>query len=122
MRISSITDISKVSPIFRDTFIYEYVGDVVNPNAFKKRMRDYAQEGIRHFYFMMLQKDEVSQFAFVVRHLRLSPSLSMQQRMEVLVASQTTVVIQTATLQSGPLEITSEWEFLPNGTYRDTRN
>jgi len=23
-------------------------------------MRDYAQEGIQHFYFMMLQKDEVS--------------------------------------------------------------
>lgn len=25
-----------------------------------KRMREYAAEGIRHFYFMMLQKDEVS--------------------------------------------------------------
>lgn len=43
----------------RDTFIYEYVGDVVNPISFKKRMREYGQEGIRHFYFMMLQKDEV---------------------------------------------------------------
>ncbi|KAJ3515007.1 hypothetical protein NLJ89_g2034 [Agrocybe chaxingu] len=42
----------------KDAFIYEYVGDVVNPNSFKKRMRDYAEEGIRHFYFMMLQKDE----------------------------------------------------------------
>lgn len=42
----------------RDTFIYEYVGDVVNPTSFKKRMRDYALEGIQHFYFMMLQKDE----------------------------------------------------------------
>lgn len=44
---------------YRDTFIYEYVGDVVNPVSFKKRMRDYAAEGIQHFYFMMLQKDEV---------------------------------------------------------------
>ncbi|KAF7326676.1 Histone methyltransferase [Mycena venus] len=44
--------------IQRDAFIYEYIGDVVNPTAFKKRMRDYADEGIRHFYFMMLQKDE----------------------------------------------------------------
>lgn len=44
----------------RDTFIYEYVGDVVSPPTFKKRMRDYALEGIQHFYFMMLQKDEVS--------------------------------------------------------------
>ncbi|KAJ7456920.1 hypothetical protein FB451DRAFT_1341958 [Mycena latifolia] len=42
----------------KDTFIYEYVGDVVNPTSFKRRMRDYAEEGIRHFYFMMLQKDE----------------------------------------------------------------
>lgn len=42
----------------RDTFIYEYVGDVVSPPNFKKRMRDYALEGIQHFYFMMLQKDE----------------------------------------------------------------
>ena len=49
-------------PIFRDSFIYEYVGDVVNPASFKKRMRDYADEGIEHFYFMMLQKDEVGQF------------------------------------------------------------
>ncbi|KAF9526023.1 hypothetical protein CPB83DRAFT_771030 [Crepidotus variabilis] len=42
----------------KDTFIYEYVGDVVNPSSFKRRMREYAEEGIRHFYFMMLQKDE----------------------------------------------------------------
>ncbi|KAG5637082.1 hypothetical protein H0H81_005815 [Sphagnurus paluster] len=42
----------------KDAFIYEYVGDVVNPTSFKKRMRDYANEGIQHFYFMMLQKDE----------------------------------------------------------------
>ena len=43
----------------RDAFIYEYVGDVVNPASFKRRMREYAEEGIQHFYFMMLQKDEV---------------------------------------------------------------
>ncbi|KAF7324844.1 Histone methyltransferase [Mycena kentingensis (nom. inval.)] len=42
----------------KDGFIYEYVGDVVNPVSFKKRMRDYADEGIEHFYFMMLQRDE----------------------------------------------------------------
>ncbi|KAJ7619409.1 histone methyltransferase [Roridomyces roridus] len=46
------------SDITKDTFIYEYLGDVVNPTSFKKRMRDYAEEGIRHFYFMMLQRDE----------------------------------------------------------------
>jgi len=36
--------------------VYEYVGNVVNPASFKKRMREYAAEGIQHFYFMMLQK------------------------------------------------------------------
>jgi hypothetical protein len=51
---------SRTHKIFlRDTFIYEYVGEVVNSPSFKKRMRDYASEGICHFYFMMLQKDEV---------------------------------------------------------------
>ena len=54
--------------IFRDTFIYEYVGDVVNPASFKKRMRDYADEGIEHFYFMMLQKDEVGRFMCLGAH------------------------------------------------------
>lgn len=44
----------------RDTLIYEYVGDVVSNPTFMKRMREYAEEGIEHFYFMMLQKDEVS--------------------------------------------------------------
>lgn len=44
--------------IRKDSFIYEYVGDVVSQPSFLKRMRQYAEEGIRHFYFMMLQKDE----------------------------------------------------------------
>ena len=43
----------------RDAFIYEYVGDVVSNPSFLKRMREYGEEGIKHFYFMMLQKDEV---------------------------------------------------------------
>ncbi|KAM6493353.1 histone methyltransferase [Amanita muscaria] len=42
----------------KDAFVYEYVGDVVTNPSFKKRMRVYAEEGIEHFYFMMLQKDE----------------------------------------------------------------
>ena len=39
--------------------IYEYIGEVVSQPSFMKRMREYAEEGIRHFYFMMLQKEEV---------------------------------------------------------------
>ncbi|KIK92193.1 hypothetical protein PAXRUDRAFT_830188 [Paxillus rubicundulus Ve08.2h10] len=46
------------SDIPKDTFIYEYIGDVVSHPSFMKRMREYAEEGIKHFYFMMLQKDE----------------------------------------------------------------
>ncbi|KAI0028737.1 hypothetical protein K488DRAFT_57880 [Vararia minispora EC-137] len=42
----------------KDAFIYEYVGDVVSNPSFVKRMRQYAEEGIRHFYFMLLQRDE----------------------------------------------------------------
>jgi histone-lysine N-methyltransferase SETD2 len=32
----------------------------VAEKMFRKRMQAYAEEGIRHFYFMMLQKEEVS--------------------------------------------------------------
>ncbi|KAF8438434.1 hypothetical protein L210DRAFT_3761363 [Boletus edulis BED1] len=46
------------SDISKDGFIYEYIGDVVSHPSFMKRMREYAEEGIKHFYFMMLQKDE----------------------------------------------------------------
>ncbi|KAF9239430.1 hypothetical protein BU15DRAFT_61942 [Melanogaster broomeanus] len=46
------------SDIPKDSFIYEYVGDVVSHPSFMKRMREYAEEGVKHFYFMMLQKDE----------------------------------------------------------------
>ncbi|WVQ75628.1 hypothetical protein IAR50_005257 [Cryptococcus sp. DSM 104548] len=41
-----------------NTLIYEYIGEVVKENTFRKRMQQYAKEGIRHFYFMMLQKEE----------------------------------------------------------------
>ncbi|EEB96531.1 hypothetical protein MPER_04322 [Moniliophthora perniciosa FA553] len=34
----------------KDTFIYEYVGDVVNNSSFKKRMREYATGRHPHFY------------------------------------------------------------------------
>ncbi|KAF9516701.1 hypothetical protein BS47DRAFT_1340595 [Hydnum rufescens UP504] len=47
-----------LSDIPSDAFIYEYVGEVVQERELIRRMQKYAQEGIRHFYFMMLQKDE----------------------------------------------------------------
>lgn len=39
-------------------FIYEYIGEVIHEAEFRKRMIQYDAEGIKHFYFMMLQKDE----------------------------------------------------------------
>ncbi|KAJ5641525.1 WW/Rsp5/WWP [Penicillium lividum] len=38
--------------------IYEYVGEVVGEAQFRKRMRDYDDQGIKHFYFMSLNKGE----------------------------------------------------------------
>ena len=44
---------------FSDTFVYEYVGEVIGPTAFAKRMKGYAEGGIRHFYFMALDREVV---------------------------------------------------------------
>lgn len=40
------------------TFIYEYVGEVIEEEAFRSRMHEYDEEGIVHFYFMMIQQGE----------------------------------------------------------------
>lgn len=39
-------------------FIFEYVGEVINENHFRRRMIQYDEEGIKHFYFMSLSKGE----------------------------------------------------------------
>lgn len=39
-------------------FIYEYIGEVVNEGQFRRRMTQYDKEGIKHFYFMSLNKGE----------------------------------------------------------------
>jgi hypothetical protein len=89
------------------------VGDVVNPVSFKKRMREYAEQGIEHFYFMMLQKDEVRpNYAFFFLFLTLLISLSMRRKVEGWDVSQTTAAIQIAMSPSGPSETTCGWEFL----------
>jgi histone-lysine N-methyltransferase SETD2 len=38
--------------------IFEYVGEVVGEQQFRRRMRQYDEEGIKHFYFMSLNKGE----------------------------------------------------------------
>lgn len=39
-------------------FIFEYVGEVINEVQFRRRMLQYDDEGIKHFYFMSLSKGE----------------------------------------------------------------
>ncbi|WFD07088.1 [histone H3]-lysine(4) N-trimethyltransferase [Malassezia vespertilionis] len=44
--------------IAADAFVYEYIGEVIHHDTFVRRMEQYKQERIMHFYFMMLQRDE----------------------------------------------------------------
>ncbi|GAA5839208.1 hypothetical protein JCM9279_002627 [Rhodotorula babjevae] len=40
-----------------DAFVYEYVGEVIGPKPFEAKMKAYGNEGIKHFYFMALDRD-----------------------------------------------------------------
>lgn len=39
-------------------FVFEYIGEVINEPTFRRRMIQYDQEGIKHFYFMSLTRAE----------------------------------------------------------------
>ena len=39
-------------------FIFEYIGEVINEPQFRRRMLQYDEQGIKHFYFMSLSKGE----------------------------------------------------------------
>ncbi len=39
-------------------FIFEYIGEVIGEGSFRKRMMQYHEEKIKHFYFMSLNKGE----------------------------------------------------------------
>lgn len=47
-----------LAPISAGTFVYEYIGEVIAESKFRKRAQFYEQSGVKHFYFMMLQKGE----------------------------------------------------------------
>ena len=98
---------------------------MVNPASFKRRMREYAEEGIQHFYFMMLQKDEVRLNSGFNHRLFLPFSLSsllMPRRMEGLGALPITAAILIAMSLSGLLGLMFGWESLRSGTSSYTRN
>jgi hypothetical protein len=39
-------------------FIFEYIGEVIDERTFRRRMIQYDEDGIKHFYFMSLTKGE----------------------------------------------------------------
>lgn len=41
-----------------DEIIYEYIGEVIDENRFRRRTSQYHEDGIKHFYFMSLSKGE----------------------------------------------------------------
>ncbi|KAL7268783.1 histone methyltransferase set2 [Rhizina undulata] len=41
-----------------NTFIYEYIGEVIDEGKFRRRVEKYDSRGIKHFYFMSLGKNE----------------------------------------------------------------
>ena len=46
------------SELHANDFIFEYIGEVINEPTFRRRMLQYDDEGIEHFYFMSLSKSE----------------------------------------------------------------
>ena len=46
------------SDLHANDFIFEYIGEVINEPTFRRRMMQYDEEGIKHFYFMSLSKSE----------------------------------------------------------------
>jgi histone-lysine N-methyltransferase SETD2 len=46
------------TPLQANDFIFEYIGEVINEPTFRRRMVQYDDEGIKHFYFMSLTKSE----------------------------------------------------------------
>lgn len=44
---------------FSGEFILEYVGEVLDPDEFEKRAKNYSQDKNRHYYFMALRADAV---------------------------------------------------------------
>nr|OQO27937.1 hypothetical protein B0A51_04283 [Rachicladosporium sp. CCFEE 5018] len=39
-------------------FVFEYIGEVIGEQVFRRKMQQYDEEGIKHFYFMSLNKGE----------------------------------------------------------------
>ncbi|ORZ31119.1 hypothetical protein BCR44DRAFT_1392906, partial [Catenaria anguillulae PL171] len=51
--------IRSLADLAPNTFVLEYVGDVITRKRFLRRAKQYALEGCKHFYFMALQGDQL---------------------------------------------------------------
>lgn len=51
--LRALTDLSS------NSFIMEYIGEVITQNEFLHRTREYDAQGFKHYYFMTLKNDEV---------------------------------------------------------------
>ncbi|KAJ3136996.1 histone methyltransferase set2 [Physocladia obscura] len=45
--------------IRKGQFVTEYVGEVIPQSMFLKRVREYSEQGVKHFYFMSIKTDQV---------------------------------------------------------------
>ncbi|KAJ3356730.1 histone methyltransferase set2 [Entophlyctis luteolus] len=45
--------------IKKGQFVIEYVGEVIPQSMFLKRVREYSEQGVKHFYFMSIKSEEV---------------------------------------------------------------
>jgi hypothetical protein len=55
-----------IENVCKDSFIIEYIGEVLNIPAYEARQKEYAVKGQKHFYFMSLSSTEVVFFMFLL--------------------------------------------------------
>ncbi|XP_076351789.1 SET domain containing 2 isoform X2 [Tachypleus tridentatus] len=51
--------LKSVEDVPSGSFVMEYVGEVLNPQLFKQRVKQYASDKNSHYYFMALKNDEI---------------------------------------------------------------
>lgn len=111
---------------YRDTFVYEYVGEVIGPVVFARKMKEYGAEGIRHFYFMALDKDIVRSSRLSVPEPELTHALatssSTRPSAAAKVDSSTTRATPTASLPNGPSGARCAWASSLSAISRRTRS
>ncbi|KAL6602158.1 SET domain-containing protein [Neocallimastix californiae] len=48
-----------LTPLKPGQFVMEYAGEIITYSDFLQRTQEYSKEGLKHFYFMSLKKDEM---------------------------------------------------------------